>query len=301
MTTQPARAIRRTLALLAVAGTILTVGVAPASATDEFPSKPTAVATRSCVSEPVDGPVLTLELGNTGGSSAAHFQVSRSDVPDLTYDVAAGASTTVTYEDLLPENFDRTITVTSDHGFSYTEAFTIDCTSFVGELALACDGLQPFVTGTATATGQLGDEIFLDDNVFNILDTRHLDAGETGTVSAEVPNDVPFSITLDADADGTIASLATTPHCVLPAIPTTTTSTTVPAPTTASTSTTIVPAADLPEPPATQGRQTDLPQPAIAPTELPRTGSSTLPLALAGATLIGVGALLHRKSRINPR
>ncbi|CAN5657485.1 hypothetical protein BH10ACT1_BH10ACT1_27060 [soil metagenome] len=300
MIAQPAHAVRRLLGLLVFAGAALAVGATPASATDEFPSEPTAVATLACVeAEPVGGPVLTLELGNTGGLSSAHFAVARTDVPDLAYDVAAGATTIVTYQDLLPENYVRTITGTADHGFSYTETFTIDCTAFVGELALACDGLQPSVTGTATAIGELGDEIFLDDDAFNTLDTRHLAAGETGTVSAQVPNDVPFTVDLDSDSDGTLATLTATPHCELHPVPTTTT-VPEPAPSSTTTSTTVA-ATGAPTPPATRALQVDRPLPATVPTELPRTGSNSLPLALAGMTLVGLGALLHRKSRIEHR
>ncbi len=288
---------------LALVGVLATA--APASATDEFPSKPTAVATLACDAD-VDGPVITLVLGNVGGLSSAPFDVDQTDLATVGFDVAQGSTTTVALMDMLPENQASTVTVTGDDGFTYTETFAVDCTDFTGGVVLNCDGEQPVITATATAIGQLGDEVFLYGSEWVDLGDAHLEPGESTTFTVPVPDDVAFDITLVSDADGTLADLAGTPHCQLPT-PSTTSTTIEPEPTTSTTEAVIPADTTTTEPTQVLPQQLDDPgnpygTPPVASTTLPRTGSSTWPLTGVGTVLLAVGTALrlfvaHQRNR----
>ncbi|QXC60749.1 LPXTG cell wall anchor domain-containing protein [Aquihabitans sp. G128] len=274
-----ARPLVATLAGLAVSGLALVATAGPASATNEFPAAPTATAAIGCD----DGAaVVTIELGNTAGLGSAHFDITQTGFDDLAYDVAAGGTQEVkTYG--VPENSDVAVSVTGTDDFSYETTLHANCFDFVGGITLTCDGEQPVLTGVVSAIGTYGDN--LDFTVSGeIVDGVELAAGADHTFTAEVPDGVAFTSTIVSIHDGTITDLSGTPDCT-------------PEPTT---STTVVPTTPAPtDPPQVISEQATPPAPpavapSVAPTELPRTGSNNVPLAVLGATLIGVGAFVRR-------
>ncbi|CAN5547568.1 hypothetical protein BH10ACT1_BH10ACT1_38500 [soil metagenome] len=270
---RPGRSIAGVLAALTVSGLALVATAAPASATNEFPAAPTASATMGCSD---GGAFMTVQFGNTAGLSAAHFDISITDQADDTFDVAAGSSGTSVRFGFV-ENSDVTVSITADPGFTYTEDFPVNCFDFVGGITLTCEGLQPVLTAEASAIGTYGDNLSLHVNG-SIATSGDLAAGASTTFTAEVPDEVPFTSELTALHDGTITDLSGTPHCA-PEPTTTSTTTVVPTPT---------------DPPQVIGQQVDVPAPHVAPTELPRTGSSTLPLIAVGSTFVGLGIAARR-------
>ena len=280
---RPGRSLAGAFAALAMTGLALVSNAVPASATDEFPAKPTAEVTIGCN----DGAFLTIELGNVAGLSAAHFTIDVTDQADDTYDVAAGASSTILRYGLV-ENTDVTVSITADPNFTYTEDFSVNCFDFLGGIALTCDGTQPVLTAEASAIGTYGDNLSLKVNG-SIATSGDLAAGSSMTLAAQVPDEVPFTSELVSLHDGTITDLSGTPHCA-PAP--TTTSTTTPA---TSTTSTVVPAPPTPaDPPQVLPQQVQPAAPHVAPTELARTGSNIAALAVLGTTLLGLGIALRR-------
>ncbi|QXC60750.1 LPXTG cell wall anchor domain-containing protein [Aquihabitans sp. G128] len=278
---------------LAAATAVLFAAAAPASATNEFPAKPTASATFSC---DTGGPVVTLHLGNVGGLSSAHFDVDQTSKTTDHYDVAAGSSTLVLRFGA-PEDADTVLSVTGTDGFAYTVTFEVDCFHTLATLVQTCDGDQPVITATVTQDGPAASFTAFYVNG-TIVDSSTIT--DTGTYTAEVPDGEAFIASVFASADNAqIALLQGTPDCA-PAPTTTTsttTSTTIPPSSTTSTttSTTVAPAAPAPtDPPQVVAQQVVRPAPVVTPTVLPRTGSSTLPLTLLGVTLVGLGAFARR-------
>ncbi|MCU1369802.1 MAG: hypothetical protein JWO77_996 [Ilumatobacteraceae bacterium] len=268
------------LAALALSGLALVAGATPASATDEFPAQPTASATIGCND---GGSMLTIQLGNVAGLSSAQFAIGVTGLADDTVDLPAGATTTIQHFGL-PENSDVTVSISADPGLAYTEEFSVNCFDFVGGITLTCDGDQPVITAEATAIGTYGDNLSLHVNGA-IVSSGDLAAGSSTTFTAPVPDEVPFTSELVSVHDGTITDLSGTPHCA-PAPTTTTTSST--------TSTTVAAPVVPTDPPSVLPAQLPQPAPYVAPTELARTGSSTAPLALLGATLLGLGITFRR-------
>jgi len=276
-TRRSGRSLAGVLAALAVSGLALVATAAPASATDEFPSKPTASATIGCD----DGTsFITLQLGNEDGLDSAHFDVSITGIADAGYDVATGTTSQVLQYGIA-ENSDVTVAITADDGFTFTKALHADCWSFVGGIVQTCDGTQPVLTANVDAIGTYGDSVDLHVNGTTV-DSADLATGDSTSFTAQVPDGVPFTAELVSVHDGTITDLSGTPHCVQPTTTTSTVVPTTPAPT--------VPTQVVPQ----QVNAPVAPAPYVAPTELPRTGSSTVPLTVLGVTLVGLGIAARR-------
>ena len=272
------------LAALFVAGLSLATAT-PASATNEFPAKPTAAVTIGCGD---GGAFLTMNLGNAAGLSSAHFDINVTGQAGDSVDVAPGNSSTILRFGLV-ENTDVTVSISADPGLAYTKDFSVNCFDFVGGITLTCNGAQPVITAEVTAIGALGDNLSLHVNGA-ITTSSDVAAGSSKTFTADVPDGVPFTSELISLHDGTITDLSGTPNCA-PAPTTTTTPTTTSTSTTSTTSTVVAPVVPV-DPPAVLPAQVQ-PVTYVAPTELARTGSSTAPLAVLGATLLGLGIALR--------
>jgi len=279
------------LAALAVTGLALATTATPASATNEFPAKPTAQAAISCGD---GGAVLIMNLGNVGGLSTAHFAISVTGQADDTIDVAPGSSSTIQRFGLV-ENSDVTVAISADPALAYTATFPVNCFDFVGGIALTCDGAQPILTAEVTTIGPLGDNLSFHVNGV-IAASADVAPGSSKTFTAAVPDGVPFTSELTSLHDGTITDLSGTPNCAPEPTTTTTTTPTTTSTSTTTTSTVVAPAVPI-DPPAVLPQSVQ-PVSYVAATELPRTGSSTAPLALLGATLLGLGIALRSIRRL---